>query len=174
MRTMHAKFAEPLYALCEGAFGVNSWGRVLQDEANKNVPQSRFGGMSPRQAMIWFSEDVMKPKFGQDIFGQLAAKNIERWGGNNPGIFRVVVFSDSGFVQEAQVLRDQYKAENILLVSLRREGCTFSGDSRGYIDPKDLGCQSMILHNDGEEGATASPIMEWVESRYCRWREDIS
>lgn len=86
------------------------------------------GEMTLRQFYIYISENVMKPLFGDDIFGRLAVENLKQCHHD------VVTISDSGFAPEAKPIIDYFGKENICLSKLYRTGKDFSGDSRGYID----------------------------------------
>jgi hypothetical protein len=105
----------------------------------KEEPMESLGGRSPRQALMYVSEEVIKPNFGEDYFGRYAAQRL------TPD--RLHIFSDGGFVQEILPLIDMVGQENFFLVQLAREGCTFEGDSRRYI-PLELADNHTILLND--------------------------
>lgn len=93
----------------------------------KDLPMYQMNGehLSKRQALIHVSENVIKPTFGDDIFGKLAANTLPEG---------VVFFSDGGFPDEVQPLADKVGIDNILIVHIHRDGCTFEGDSRDYVD----------------------------------------
>ena len=93
--------------------------------------------VSPRNAMIHMSENVLKPLFGKDVFGIMAAKSLEEG---------VNVFSDGGFAEEVQCILDEVGERNFLLVHVTRDGCSFAGDSRDYV----MGFpNTVIVHNGG-------------------------
>lgn len=129
------KFATPMYEAIPALFQIphDEWAELY--ESHKEEPSDLLMGMSPREAMIWVSEDVMKPKFGDDVFGKIAAKAVDC----TPEDVEFITFSDSGFASEAKVLVDQYGAENVYLVRIYADGCDFVGDSRGLIAPDDIG-----------------------------------
>lgn len=91
----------------------------------KNTPVDYLHGLSRRQAMIHVSENVMKPRNGKDYYGRKAVELIVE------GVD--CCFSDGGFVEELQPLIDKYSRDEIAIVQLFRERCTFEGDSRSYI-----------------------------------------
>lgn len=127
------KFATPLYKTVQEAFSLSEaqWSNLYS--IAKEEPSDALMGLSPREAMIWMSEDVMKPKFGQDYYGKLAALHLKILSDQNP--HTVGVFSDSGFPLEASVVANYIGGDNCLLVRLERDGCDFSGDSRTYWHP---------------------------------------
>jgi len=92
----------------------------------KEVPEEDLRGMSRRQAMIHTSEEVVKPKHGKSYFGDQVASQVEE--------DEKYVISDGGFVEEIQPLIDKVGAENMLLVQLVRDGCSYRSDSRRYFN----------------------------------------
>lgn len=100
------------------------------NRSEKEMPSALLGHMSRREAMIYVSEEVIKPKRGLDYFGKLVADEIDV---NND-----YVISDGGFVHELLPVVEKVGSENFLLVQLTREGHDFSADSRRYFDGKTL------------------------------------
>ena len=96
------------------------------DRSIKERPEHRLDGFSRRQALIFVSEEVIKPRYGKDYFGAMAAKEMELDGN--------YCFSDGGFMEELIPIINTIEAENISIVQLTREGCDFSSDSRRYFD----------------------------------------
>lgn len=135
------KFAHTVKVGCHGLFNLlDEKGRVLPHdyfEEMKEIPSDRFMGMTPREAYIWYSEDVMKPKFGKSIFGNLTAERIRKdvtmhgWNRHTRG---VVFISDSGFYHEALAMQFAFGDASVCLVNVKAPGCTYKGDSRSYID----------------------------------------
>lgn len=115
------------------------WQRL---EPTKDLKSESLFGMSFREYQIWLSEEVMKPKFGKDILGKLAVRNL---GGASGTDYTVV--SDCGFREEALPLVRLFGATNVLLVHIMRDGCNFDNDSRSYIELDDLGVTTVDLYN---------------------------
>lgn len=115
-------------------------------EATKDMPNEAFLGLSPRQAYINVSEQLMKPTHGQDIFGQFMLKDMMA----ELGTVKGYVISDSGFESEALPLLRTFGANRCMLIRIvaRKRGCSFKNDSRSYIE---LPCQSYALQNEGTE-----------------------
>lgn len=84
-----------------------------------------FVDLSIREAMIYISEVICKPRFGENYFGVARAKAIQEG--------EIAVDSSTGFVEELPPLIERLGQENILLIRVHREGATFEGDSRSYI-----------------------------------------
>lgn len=87
-------------------------------------------GISYRQFQIDFSEEFMKRKFGQFIFGKLLVERIKT---QARGGYEMAVISDCGFGQEVQYAVEEFGAHNCLLIRCHRAGCDFSKDSRNYV-----------------------------------------
>ena len=81
--------------------------------------------LSVREAMIYISEVIMKPRFGDNYFGVARAKAIQEG--------EIAVDSSCGFLEELPPLIERLRQENILLIRVHRAGATFEGDSRNYI-----------------------------------------
>lgn len=124
----HLSFKHELYKETVKYFGVSmDWfmnGYI--DRSVKEQKEETLGGRSRREAMIYVSEEVIKPKFGSDYFGLQAATKIKKG--------RDYCFSDGGFVDEIMSVINTSEAERCIIVQLTRDGCDFSSDSRRYID----------------------------------------
>jgi dephospho-CoA kinase len=79
-----------------------------------------------RQWYIHYSENIMKPIYGKDIFGLMAKKRL----------VDVNIFSDGGFQEEVDALG------KVTLVHIHREGHTFKNDSRGWLPNPDYVIQN--------------------------------
>lgn len=140
---------------------VKEWERHYERDL-KEVPWDKLvvngNPVSPRQYLIHISETVMKPLFGDRVFG-LAAKN-HLISLNDKG-YDMFVFSDSGFESEVMPLLDI--CDDILLVHLHREGKTFAGDSRSFIYPNSDKITTAKVVNDGTIEEAAREIIECLE-----------
>lgn len=151
-------FAEPIRAMILTTFfpdqGPIDYSIDLRDANVKAAQLLPLAGIEPsvqhgiimdltvRAAMINWSENYMKRFFGDEIFGKLAYRRCQE----QAHFYDTFLFDDSGFVPEAQFIIDQVGAARCALIRLHREGTSFAGDSRGYIQ---LPCQSIDLQNDG-------------------------
>lgn len=153
------EFKAPLHKIAMGMTGLEprQYYSIYNDRNRKETPQPEFLGLSPREMLIWISEEVCKPKFGNNFFGVQAAKAID--------INRGAVFSDGGFIDEVKELRNQFPDANIVVVRLIREGHTFEGDSRNYITPqeaKDAGVKLVKVKNNSTIEAAADKVLNKV------------
>lgn len=120
----HLKFSKPLKQSLKTLFNLSDE-EADYLEQTKDVSSDLLQGLSWRQAQIWLSEEVMKPRFGKDIFGKLLVKDLDY-------SKKFIFISDSGFLEEAEQVINKVKANNVIKISLWREGCSFRGDSRRY------------------------------------------
>lgn len=114
--------------------------RDLKD--TKRVPE--FGDRTWPEFIIWLSETVCKPIFGQDVFALAAVKAVRDSGADK------IVFSDGGFQAEVRALYSALTPE-MKVVHMYREGRSFGAvrkDSRGYVDHPLARCVPYPLHND--------------------------
>ena len=96
------------------------------DRSVKEVPHMDLGHMSCREAMIYVSETIVKPKRGLDYFGNQVANEID--------LNKNYAISDGGFVDELIPIINKIGDNNFVLVQLTRDGCDYSTDSRRYFD----------------------------------------
>lgn len=155
------RFAAPLKNTIHAMFGFAG----VQEEHFTHVKDQpnpeMFAAFDPptwRQAYIWLSEKVVKPKFGHDFWSRVAVTSIKQM--KKP----VVVISDCGFVEEAQVLVQAFGKGNVAIVHLYREGCSFEGlkDSRSYIDGVD--CAKFEVVNNGTVHDLYESMVTVIES----------
>ena len=114
--------------------------------------------MSPRQALIHVSENVIKPIEGKDYFGRQAKKSVLA------SELLVFVFSDGGFIDEIQALKSD--KTKVTVIRLHREGFTFEGDSRSYVDGTDedgLESYDLMLY-EGEQEAGKDAIISLLSN----------
>jgi len=114
---------------------------------------------SKREFLIHMSENVIKPSFGKDAFGKTFVNSLPEEG--------IVFVSDSGFPEELQPVIDYVGAENVLVIRIQREGCSFEGDSRDYLTPEmfDDKVQFYQIVNNGTE----KEFLEGVEELVGMW-----
>ena len=95
------------------------------------------------------SEKWFKPYFGPTIFGRLAASHLNQY---IPEHSRTFIFSDSGFYPEAYGLvgaLETITPAEMIVIQVHRDGCSFEGDSRSWLDLQDLGIPLIKLNNSG-------------------------
>ena len=124
----HLSFKYQLYRETCRYFDCNyDWFMERYDDRSvKEVPHMDLGHMSCREAMIYVSEHVIKPKRGLDYFGLQVANEID--------VTKNYAISDGGFIDELIPVINRVGSNNFVLVQLTREGCDYSTDSRRYFD----------------------------------------
>jgi hypothetical protein len=138
------KFAKPLKDATNALFGVAP---AVDWEAVKDRPALVFHGMSPRQAFIKVSEEMVKPALGKQHFGKVLTGLIAEREGNMPAhVNLIAIISDGGFVEEMEPVIARFGAENIVLIRIEREGCNFSNDSRKFVTIK--GVKTWVIDNN--------------------------
>lgn len=144
------KMAQPIIEAVRGAFRISNvdWKGLMSPEF-KQSPSDKFFGRTPRETMISFSEDWIKPFFGKDTFGHLAVRELMT------SKMDLCAISDSGFREECLPVVQQFGRQNCLVIQLKRDGCTFKGDSRSYLDLSDAGVPLVQVDNYME--------LEWFE-----------
>lgn len=169
-RAMKYKFADLLKVKTHRFFidmpEHEAFSNPLFFETIKEKPHPFFQGMTPRQAYIWMSEDVIKPKFGLDYFGCKAAENIVFLKAHiNPNLEFVIV-ADCGFIEEARAFRNTCSPEeSMMVVHLKKTGTSYVNDSRNYIRPSNV----QILEVENEHGfadRAATQILNAMEERW--------
>ena len=153
----HLSFKEELFKATFTEFCVSEeWFMSGYDDRTiKERPEKELRGKSRRDAMIHTSENVIKPNYGKSFFGNKVASRVI------PG--RNYVISDCGFLEEVQPLIDKVGSENVLVVQMAREDCSFENDSRRYIngdmrEEYTVGKKSKILEKYILESKLECPI----------------
>jgi len=124
----HLSFKHVLFLETYKHFNVSKDWFMLgyKNRDRKELPEKKLNGMSRREAMIYVSEKVIKPKYGAAFFGEQVSTEIE--------LEKNYAISDGGFVEELKPIIEKVGNENILLVQLVREGCDYENDSRRYFN----------------------------------------
>ena len=126
-------FKRPMFGIAASLLGGESFDKFIaayDDRNQKEQPQSFLGGKTCREFMIWISESVVKPLFGNRHFGKLLSELLKRCDDGS-----VFVCTDGGFPDEViQLVEDGH---DVTVVRLFMEGKTFAGDSRNYIRIKE-------------------------------------
>lgn len=123
----HLQIKEALFIETANHFGVSlEWFMSdYNDRKEKETPRNELRGLSKREALIYTSEEVIKPLHGNDYFGRKTAEKMDS--------VSSYCISDLGFFEEVIPVINTVGQDNVCIVQLYREGCSFSSDSRGYI-----------------------------------------
>lgn len=129
-------------------------GFLSEDQVESVGWKTTMTQLSIRQAMIYVSEILIKPRFGEDYFGLARANEVE----SN----EVVIDDSCGFLEELPPLIDKIGNENILLVRIHQYGKDFSGDSRKYI-PEGVLTNVVDIWNNGSEQEYLDKVLDVVK-----------
>lgn len=152
----HVKaFKEPMYRVAAAALGLplHEFVELYNDREWKEHNRPEWGGKSVRDLMIATSENYLKPMFGETCMGKLAVSGIQQ---RIPSQNDVIVFSDGGFKAEVEELEKYF---HVRVVQILRDGCSFEGDSRSYIEGTNL--PTYLLFND-RSVEEAVEDLEWI------------
>lgn len=122
-------FKRPMFEIAASILGARAFSKFItayDDRDQKEMPHDFLGGKTCREFMIWISETVVKPLFGNQQFGKLMSEHIQL---RDEGF--CFVCTDGGFPDE--VIRLVEDGHDVTLVRLFMDGKTFAGDSRDYI-----------------------------------------
>lgn len=136
-------------------FAVTNWaaaklGVYLDKEELKYATPTGMTNLTIREAMIYVSELVAKPAFGNDYFGKCRASILEDG--------YTYIDDSCGFVEELPPLFEVMDQENIMLIRIFGRG-DFEGDSRGYI-PDGVIENTYNVHNTESESFYNSRMLE--------------
>lgn len=153
----HLEFKGRLFAIALAISGLTQqeWDALYTREL-KEVPTDKLFGLSPRQFLIKISEEVIKPNFGKQYFGDVLGKLAYGTG---------AVVSDSGFNKEAEQVVDICGVDNVFVVRFMRGDCSFEGDSRNFLTT-DKVIHYLDTENNGTIEEFAEEIIQWVNSYY--------
>lgn len=155
------KISRPLKQFVQQFFGLTKEEYLRMIEAEKDIPQKLLFGKTPREVQIALSETFAKPLFGESVLGELAARSI--LAGNQ----QIVAISDSGFSGECVPIIRRFGRRNCSVVHVHREGCTFAGDSRGYVEG--LGVFTQTFNNRFDRVKDKEMFDANVERILTRW-----
>lgn len=145
-------FKTPIFKMVKNLLGDDKYEVFMEgynDRARKEQPEPWLNGMSRREYMIWVSEALCKPVFGEDCFGVALANTVEEH-------FSVV--ADGGFESEIKPLVDA--GHRVIIIRLHRDGYSFGGDSRSYLNGDNVHDVHVI---SGDPEGTLRLIQNYIE-----------
>jgi hypothetical protein len=146
----HGSFAKPLKQILQIQYNLSD-AEIAEYDSNhllKMTPEDRFGGKHWRQLCIDLS-DELKAKFGKEYFGNHLADRIEKLGipCNDGKVIPNVLITDGGFEEETLPLIRRFGVDNVIAIKLVREGHSYKGDSRKYLDYDKLQIKHYLVEN---------------------------
>jgi len=140
-------FAAPIKNALKAFFNLTPEEFRKFDNELKDIVQERLFGMSWRQWCMKFSEEFIKPNLGKRVFGDLLTHNIEQLSKDEEFPVTEFIISDSGFDEEVKPLIEKFGKDSITIIKLKRDGCSFAGDTRFYLDSQGLGVNEVWIEN---------------------------
>jgi hypothetical protein len=142
------------------AYGINMR-TVAKDE-----PHPALNGRTPRQVAIRYSEGFCKPLWGVRYFGDAAVRELKSLAAMGQ---KLVIFTDSGFLDESIPVAEHLGVGNVLQVRLSRPGYNYQNDSRstwehpsiGHLD-FDNNCGSVLALADKVRSDLVYGIVKWL------------
>lgn len=171
-------FKRPMFEIAESVLGAKAFSKFItayDDRDQKELPHGFLGGKTCREFMIWISESVVKPLFGNQQFGKLMSEHLRIC---DEGF--CFVCTDGGFPDE--VIRLAEDCHDVTLVRLFMDGKTFEGDSRDYIRIKESHFPACKKYNEHDvhlvNGDIEGGVMAVVRACNLRpqideWADDI-
>lgn len=148
-------FKTPMFKMAKKLLGDDKYEVFMDgynDRTRKEQPEPWLNGMSRREYMIWVSETLCKPVFGEDCFGVALANSVKE---------HISVVADGGFESEIKPLVDA--GHWVTMIRLYRNGYSFEGDSRNYLS----GSNCYDVHDvhviDGDPEGTLRLIQNCIE-----------
>ena len=157
LKVSKSSFKSPMFKVAIALSGMTeeAFMQKYNDRDWKEAPWDELNGMSPRAFMIKISEEWTKPTLGESRFGYLAVQSV------NNAENKIVLFSDGGFETEINTLKEAFGTDSVILVRLHRDGCTFDGDSRNYIEPGDCICLDLKL-TEGQVARAVKALKRFI------------
>lgn len=109
---------------------------------------------TPREELIYDSEEHWKPRYGSDIFGRIFANRARSCSS------RLIIASDCGFDHEVETVISYNGKFNCRIVRLHRTGKDFQSDSRSYL--LTTKCRSFDIHNNGSIHALTMAVLRVI------------
>ena len=158
----HFALSNALKRMTHDHYGLGSNIPPLHFEDMKDLPAPQFGGLTPRQAYIRFSEEIMKPRFGDGYLGLIGAKRVT--GNRRRG--RVTIVSGVGFFDEVIPLMEAAGCTQTLHIRVKPVGRPVRSDSRRPLDLSSVGVDSVELVNQDCSQLISDAARSVEELRY--------
>lgn len=167
------KFAAPIKRMAAGLLNISleSLERLKETEfaalcKETRIQDGAFGTEryeygekdTLRRFLIRLSEEFLKPTYGDTFFGRVAVREFKR------SSYSLIVFTDSGFVTEADTVIREVGRENTILIRLHRDGATFDNDSRSYLG--DIAGSNRDIDNNRPIAHTAAQVAVAIRNHF--------
>lgn len=140
--THHVEFKESLREIVKSIYNLTGGElEFLSIRDHKENKYDTLGGKSIREVFIEVSEELIKPFYGSDFFAKHLVDDLRHTVLN--------VCSDGGFVEEIEYVAESIGKENLLIIQIHADGCSFENDSRNYVAID--GVKTYTVHNNKDE-----------------------
>ena len=141
----HFALSNALKRMTHEHYGLGTGIPPLHFEDMKDLPAPQFGGLTPRKAYIRFSEEIMKPRFGDGYLGLIGGRRVT--GNRRRG--KVTIVSGVGFFDEVLPLIEAAGCPQTLHIRVKLADRHIRGrsDSRRPLDLSSMGVDSIELVN---------------------------
>lgn len=131
----------------------------------KEVPRKELNGMSARQA-LYHTSKFYKEKYGEDYFAIAAAKAAKKY----KDYFKdrdntSIIFSDVGFDVEIPPMLKVFRPEDVWIVRIQSDGCSFDNDVRKWLYNEDIPDNHYITINNDKTDIffeVISSTYDWI------------
>ncbi len=144
-------------------YGLSKGLSIFHFEDSKDVPNDLFDGLTPREAYINFSENIIKPKFGKSYLGTRVLQRVDR----NKRKKIPSIISGVGFIEEVIPLIECVGPEQTIHITIIREGDSsiILTDSRLMLCLTDLGVSELTV-GPLEEGDLIASVERHINQNF--------
>lgn len=139
----HFALSNMLKNMTHEHFGLGEARSPLAFEDCKDQPLEQFGGLTPREAYIMFSETIMKKNWGNDYLGHVGRERVAE----NQAGGTISIVSGVGFLEEVTPLIDEVGGAQTLHVEILPVQPVAQEDSRENLDLNHLGVTEIKIKN---------------------------
>lgn len=141
----HFALSNMLKHLTHQHFGMGAELPPLEFESCKDKPMIEFGGMTPRQSYIMFSEKHLKPRYGNDYLGRVGGNRIK----SNKDKGRISIVSGVGFIDEIRPMIEAVGKFETLHIKINPLRCEHIEDSREKVNLSNFDLKEINVENRG-------------------------
>lgn len=165
----HLKFAAPIKRMVAGALDMTLSGLEDNKDTRARMLQRRDtmtedGQDTLRALLIALSEEFMKPRYGDDVFGRLFWNDAKNHSSD------CIIATDCGFRSEVQTVVQRAGKANCLIIRIHRDGCTFENDSRSYL-PDNL-CDVRDLDNNRDHHFLLAAGLRLITQQFAEIKQE--
>jgi len=127
------EFKHKLFKFASEMYGESQTLLRQKYHTDKESKRPEYNNQSLREVFINIAHNIIKPKFGEAYFANQVIEEITKHIDNQ----KIFAVSDLGFDIELKTLVEKFKPNNVIVIQVFRDGCTFKHDSRKLLQPQD-------------------------------------